>query len=632
MSEDKDFSVWGFVKGFGKLLIGVLLLLQGLIGLVVMLMVVGVIVSVSNGLSGQGGGDGPAIPKDAALLLNPNGVLVEQSETVDPFEQAIQDAYGASEPSQIEVHDLVRAVRAAKTDTKIKGLVLDLGRLYVPSISASKIHYLKGEIEKFKESGKPVYAIGDFYSQEQYLLASSADEIYLHDEGSVIFVGYGRYGTYMKSFLEKIKVTPHVFRVGTFKAAVEPYLRDDMSPEAKEANQAFLSVLWRSFARSVESARGLSQGDVDAFANEYNELLRQADGDFATAAVNAKLVDKLLSRPKQLEAMKAAFGESKDGDSFKSVGYNRYLGSIKSETDGAAPNVAIVTVAGTIIDGEAPAGAAAGGDTVAGYLKSALEDEDVKAVVLRVDSPGGSAFASEIIRDGVLALKAAGKPVVVSMGSLAASGGYWVSAPADEIWAAPTTVTGSIGIFAFFPTFEKAAEHWGVNVDGIGTNPLSSLNATGIGALEAPAADVFQQSVEKGYRDFLGVVSEGRDLDSAYVDSVGQGRVWIGERALDLKLVDKLGDIDAAVAAAAKLADLEDYDRVEMVEEVTPFSMIFGNVAAKAMAIAGVSEDKARMRQSVVRKLIANIEKEAAFFDEFNDPSSLYARCVACTR
>lgn len=632
MSEDKDFSVWGFVKGFGKLLIGALLLIQGVIGLVVMLMIVGVFVSIGNGISGSNGAEGPAIPKDAALLLNPNGVLVEQSETVDPFEQAIQGAYGASEPSQIEVHDLVKVVRAAAKDAKIKGLVLDLGRLYVPSISASKIHYLQSEIVKFKETGKPVYAIGDFYSQEQYLLASTADEIYLHDEGSVLFTGYGSYGTYLKTFLEKMLVTPHVFRVGTYKAAVEPFLRDDMSPDAKEANQAFLAVLWTNFSGSVEKARGLDAGAIDNFANNYNELLRASGGDFATTALNSKLVDKLMSRPDQLKAMKVAFGDSKDGKSFKNVDFSRYLLSLKGNEDGAAPNVAVVTVAGTIVDGAAPAGTAAGGDTVAGYLKSALEDENVKAVVLRVDSPGGSAFASEIIRDGVLALKAAGKPVVVSMGSLAASGGYWVSAPADEIWASPTTVTGSIGIFAFFPTFENAASHWGISVDGVGTNPLSSISAAGIGALDDDVADVFQQSVEKGYRDFLSVVSDGRNLDASYVDQVGQGRVWIGERAIGLKLVDKLGTIDEAVASAAALAGLEKFDQVEMVEEVSPFQMIFGNAAVKAMAIAGMDEHQARARKGVIQKIIAKVEGEAAFFDEFNDPTSLYARCMACSR
>ena len=633
MSEDdKDFSVWGFVKGFGKLLIGVLLLLQGIIGLVVMLMIVGVIVSVSNGFAGGGGGEGPSIPKEAALLINPNGVLVEQAELVDPFEQAISEAYGASEPQQIEVHDLARAIRAGATDDRIKGLVLDLGQLAVPTISASKIHFLSEEIKKFKDSGKPVYAVADYYTQEQYLLAANADKIYMHDKGSLVLIGYGSYGTYLKTFLEKMLVTPHVFRVGTFKAAVEPFIRDDMSPEAKEANAAFLAVLWRNYARSVEKARGLPQGSVANFADNYNEALRNAEGDFALAALKANLIDELKSRPDQIEALKEVFGEDKDNETFKNVEFGRYLASLKEKDDGAKPNVAVVTVAGTIIDGEAPAGVAAGGDTIAGYLKKALDDDDVKAVVLRVDSGGGSAFASEIIRDGVIALKKAGKPVVVSMGSLAASGGYWVAAPADEIWAAPTTVTGSIGIFAFFPTFEKAAERWGVTIDGVGTSALSSFYATGLGPLEENVADIFQQSVEKGYRDFLDVVADGRGLDANYVDQVGQGRVWIGEKALDLKLVDKIGGLDAAVAAAAKRAGLEDYDRVEMIEEVSPFQIFFGQASAKIMALTGVTEARARKRQSVISRIVAGVEKEAAFFAEFNDPGDLYARCIVCAR
>ncbi|HNS88199.1 MAG TPA: S49 family peptidase, partial [Parvularculaceae bacterium] len=249
---------------------------------------------------------------------------------------------------------------------------------------------------------------------------------------------------------------------------------------------------------------------------------------------------------------------------------------------------------------------------------------------LRVDSPGGSAFASEIIRDGVLSLKEAGKPVVVSMGSLAASGGYWISAPADEIWASPTTVTGSIGIFAFFPTFEKAAQHWGLTIDGVGTTALSSIYATGVGPLEENVADIFQQSVEDGYRDFLDVVAEGRELTPDYVDSVGQGRVWIGETAQGLKLVDNLGDIDEAVAAAARLADLTEYDAVRIREEHSPLAIFFGQTAAKLMTAVGVGESKAAASRSLVSRAISTVEKEIAFFDQFNDPNALYARCVVC--
>jgi len=627
--EEHRSSVWGFIKGFGKLLSGILLILQGVVGLALVLLLVGLFANASSFMAG-GAGPAARVPSEAALLINPNGVLVEESEPADPFEQVFQEAYGAEEPSQIEVGAVARAIRHAATDERIKGIVLDLTYLYIPEISASKAHYLAATLDEFKASGKKIYSIGDYYSQEQYLLASRADEVYLHDKGSLVLVGYGAYDGYVKSFLEKILVTPHVFRVGTFKAAVEPFLRDDMSPEAKEANLAFLGSMWTAYKSSVEKARGLEAGAIDRYTNDFNSVLRNSAGDLADAALKSGLVDKLVSRIDQKKAMVEAFGESDDDAGFTSVELSTYLAAIGPEKDGKNPNVAIVTAAGTIVDGEATPGMAAGGDTVAANLKTALEDDDVKAVVLRVDSPGGSAFASEIIRDGVLELKAAGKPVVVSMGSLAASGGYWIAAPGDEIWASPTTVTGSIGIFAFFPTFERAAEYWGINIDGVGTTALSSIYAAGVGPLEDNVADIFQQSVEAGYRDFIEVVAEGRSLDLAYVDSIGQGRVWIGEQAKGLKLVDNLGDLDDAVAAAAKRANLTDYDRVNIREEVTPFQMIFGQATAKAMKLAGYDKQQARGAQSVLRKMIGAVEDKARFFNEFNDPSALYARCMTC--
>lgn len=629
MSEDEHKSgVWGFLKGFGKLIIGILLVLQGVVGLVMLLLIVSLFVGVSDTLSGKGAAG--AVPKEAALLINPEGVLVEEAEIKDPFEAALEEAFGSDQPAQIEVGALVRAIRAAAKDDRIKGAVLDLSQLYISPISASKAHAVAAAVDEFKATGKKVYSIGDYYGQEQYLIASHADEIHMHDKGSLVLVGYGSYDAYMRSFLEKLLVTPHVFRVGTFKAAVEPFLRDDMSPEAKEANLEFLGSMWRSYKASVEKARNLPAGTLDTYANDLNSILRETNGDFAQAALKLRLVDHLSSRPEQLAAMVAAFGKDDSGESFKNVGYDAYLAAIGAEKDGSKPNVAVITAAGTIVDGEAPAGVAAAGDTIAGYLKDALNNDEVKAVVLRVDSPGGSAFASEIIRDGVLALKAAGKPVVVSMGSLAASGGYWISAPADEIWAAPTTVTGSIGIFAFFPTFEKAAQYWGVTIDGVGTTALSSIYGTGIGPLEDNVADIFQQSVEDGYRDFLDVVAEGRSLDTQYVDSIGQGRVWIGEQAVGLKLVDHLGDIDEAVAAAAKLANLTEYDRVNLREHRSPFEMMFGHAAARAMIALGFDESKARSTRSLLKSAVAAVRKEVQFIEEFNDPNALYARCVVC--
>ncbi|MEL7486722.1 MAG: signal peptide peptidase SppA [Pseudomonadota bacterium] len=627
-SETQNFTVWGFIKGFGKLLIGLLLLLQGVIGLFVLIIVLGLIGAAMNGVSG--GKDAVKVPEGAALVLNPNGVLVEQAEAVDPFEQAIEEAYGVDEPGDIEVHDLVRVIREAKTDDRIKAIVLNLGGLAVPSSSASKLHYLAAELDAFKAAGKEIVAVGDFYSQEQYLLAARADKVVMNDFGNVVLLGYGRYGTYLKSFLEKLKITSHVFRVGTFKSAVEPFLRDDMSEEAKAANRAYLNVLWDAYASSVETARGLPAGSVKRYADEAPDLLRASGGDFGEMAMAYGLVDELQSRNQTRAMLKEMFGADKSGKSFKKIGYEKYLEAVGEPEDGDDPNIAIVTAAGAIIDGEADAGDNAGGDTIAKYLKKALDDDDVKAVVLRVDSPGGSAFASEVIRDGVLALKAAGKPVVVSMGSLAASGGYWISAPADEIWAAPTTITGSIGIFGFFTTFEQLAAEWGVNVDGVGTTSLAPFMATGLGPLPETGADIIQQSIEDGYDDFLTVVSEGRDLEKSYVDEIGQGRVWIGSTAKDLKLVDNIGGFDEAVAAAARLANLEKYDQVELIDRTTPFEKLFSTSSARVLKAVGAPKSLALSHRSSLGKLAEAAEKQIAFFDEFNDPNASYARCMEC--
>ncbi len=630
MSDQSGFSVWGFIKGFGKLIIGVLLLLQGLIGLVVLLLFVGVLVSVANGVAGNADKPQVTIPDEAALVINPNGVLVEQAAEIDPFEAVVEEAFGTDQPTEIEVHDLVRAIRKAKDDKRIKGIVLDLGKLEVPSSSASKAHYLSAEIKKFQESGKKVIAVGDYYSQDQYLIAAAADEIHMNDYGSVFIYGYGRYGLYLKSFLEKLKITSHVFRVGTFKSAVEPFIRDDMSPEAEEANRAYLGVLWREYMSTVEGARGLGQGAIDNYANNLGGVLRSVNGDFAEAALQTGLVDKLNSRAEQREHLMTLFGKDKDEKSFKQVGFRRYLSSLGDRKDGDSPNIAVVTASGTIVDGEAPLGEAAGGDTIAALLRKARKDENVKAVVLRVDSPGGSAFASDIIRDELLAIKASGKPVVASMGSLAASGGYWISAAADEIWASPTTITGSIGIFGYFNTFEEAAAHWGLYTDGVGTTELAPLLATGIGPLPENVGDIIQQSIEHGYDRFLTVVSEGRDLDKEYIDSIGQGRVWIGEKATDLKLVDDIGGLDESIEAAARLANLEDYDVVEMTEKKTPFEKLLTGFSVEAVRFVGADQVVAMRGTPTLAKIAGKVEEQIEFFGEFNDPNAAYARCLAC--
>lgn len=635
--DDHNFSVWGFIKGFGKLLIGLLLLLQGLVGLIVLLF----IATIAIATMGAGNKSGPnlQVPADSALLINPQGALVEQAEAADPF-AAFGEYYGAQQDFQVEVGQLVETIRWAKDDKRIKSIVLDLGALGISQYDSSKMNDVAAELDAFKAAGKEIVAVGDFYSQEQYYLAARADKILLNDYGNVVMYGYGSYGVFFKSFLDKMKVTAHVFRVGTFKAAVEPILRDDMSPEAKQANAAYLSVLWDAYAAGVEKARRLPAGSVKAYSNGFGALLNANGGDLALAAKTAKLVDELKPRREQIEFLVEKFGKSDDEDEpFKNVNFKEYHAAVAhskrremSAHDKKQPDIAVVTAAGTIVDGEADDGEAAGGDTIASYLRRAREDDDVKAVVLRVDTPGGSAFASEVIRQEVLALKKAGKPVVVSMGSLATSGGYWISAPADRIYAAPTTLTGSIGIFAYFPTFEKLASEWGVNVDGVGTTSLSSLMATGIGPLQPDAADIFQRSTEHGYNRFLAVVGEGRKLDSAYVDSIGQGRVWIAGAAKERKLVDRFGGLDDAVKGAAELAKLEEgaYDVKQFEGEVDGFASLFGSTSVSVAKFVGLDDDLARLRTSPFGKAAEQAAGVVAFTSSFNDPNGLYARCVVC--
>lgn len=636
--ERKRLGVWDFFKALFKVVIGLSLLAQSLLFLILLLVIIGAVSSVSTSFSSDGKKANVfEVPNDSALVINPEGVLVEIAPPGDPFGDALSEAFGGSSESQIGVHDLIAAIRAAKDDDRIDALVLDLQGLYVPPIYASKAYDVAAAVEAFRESGKRVVAIGDYYTQEQYLIASEADTVLMHDFGGVWIDGYGSYRTFYKALLEKLKVNAHVFRVGTFKSAIEPYIRDDMSPEAKEANLAYLSVLWNTYTAAIDSNRSLKPGSAAAYANNAAEVFRAADGDSGVAATNAGLVDQLMSRAEQVEYIAGIVGaDEDDAGGFRGIGYAGYRLSVHAPEDrGDVGNVAVVTVAGAIVDGDDVDGVASG-DVISGQIRDARLDEDVKALVLRVDSPGGSAFASEVMRDELLAFKKTGRPVVVSMGSLAASGGYWISASADEIWAAPTTVTGSIGVFGFFPTFENSMKEIGVSTDGVGTTSLSAFQATGIGPLPDEAAAMIQASIENVYDRFITLVAEGRNLTPARVDEIGQGRVWIGETAKELKLVDNLGNIDDAIAAAAKRAGLETWDVVGLVQEKSRFELFIENLAgadAKAQSKLIAKELFAQRRSSAVTlaNLARQVTDEFKFLASFNDPAATYVRCIECT-
>ncbi len=367
------------------------------------------------------------------------------------------------------------------------------------------------------------------------------------------------------------------------------------------------------------------------------DYIAQAEGDLAQAAVVAGLVDELRSRKEQLDYLKEIVGADGNGESFKRVGYRTYLFSVNRGHDGSAPNIAVVTAAGPIVDGDAINGVAAG-DRIASYLKQAREDEKVKAVVLRVDSGGGSAFASEVMRTEILALQEAGKPVVASFGSVAASGGYWIAANADEIWAAPTTVTGSIGIFGSIQTYENTLAKAGVYTDGVGTSDMSGLMGAGLGPLPEEFSQIMQASIENGYERFLKIVGEARGLSREEVDERAQGRVWIGEKALDLQLVDKLGYLNDAAASAAALAGIEgDYDVVNIETNLTQWQMILDSLAGASVRHGWIKLDEplfagqaALLQQTSFTKLFEAAADEAAFLETFNDPNALYMGCMEC--
>ncbi len=504
---------------------------------------------------------GPDVPDSTALVVAPSGYLVEQARGYG-FEELLLDLLGQPIDPETSMRPLLEAIDRAKDDDRVKVLVLDLNRMAGGGLS--KLQRLKEAIEEFKESGKPVAAFSDFYLQSQYYLASLADEVYVNPMGMVVLPGYGGYRRYYKEALDRIDARWNVFRVGEYKSAVEPYIRNDMSDEAREARREWLSDLWRGYRDDVAAARELDPETLESYASEYHLQLAEHGGDAAQLALETGLVDHVAPRDAVRARLIELAGEEEETGSFNQIGYRSYLSVTEGEDKDADNVVAVVVAKGSILDGRQPAGTI-GGDSTAKLIREAREDEDVKAVVLRVDSPGGSAFAAEIIRREVELTREAGKPVVASLGSVAASGGYWISMTSDEIWASGSTITGSIGIYAMIPTFEQSLRKLGIHNDGVVTHPMAGL--TGVDRdLPVEVRESLRLMIEEGYEEFITKAAAGRGMEVEEIDRIARGRVWSGEDAHRLGLVDQLGGLDEAVSAAAKLADLGDDYRRRYVE------------------------------------------------------------------
>jgi len=576
--------------------------------------------------------EGVVVADKSALVLDLTGALVEEKTWVDPVSQAINEGTGSKdEDPEVLVRDVVKVVREATTDKRIQVMVLRLDEM--TSGSMDKLQVIGAELEKFKAAGKKIYATASYYSQSQYFLASYADSININPMGSVLLEGFGSFPMYYKAALEKLQISTHVFKVGTYKSAVEPFTRNDMSPEAKEANKAWLDELWANYKQQVATRRGFDVSNFDETYARLLERLKAANGDMTQYALDAKLVDTAKTRQEFRKDLIALVGEDKENHTFNQVSFEDYLSLVQPKHPVVNPltdKVALVVARGSIIDGKAKAGTI-GGDSTADLLRRAREDDKVKAVVLRIDSGGGSAFASEVIAEEVRALKAAGKPVVASMGSVAASGGYWIAAPADEIYASPTTITGSIGIFALFHTAENVMSTIGVNVDGVGTTELAGLSA-GVPlfkGLRPEAQELLQSSINHGYDQFLTHVASNRKMEKAAVDKIAQGRVWTGRKALELGLVDKMGTLDDAIAAAADKASLKQYDVQLIEQELSPQEQMLQNLFSAAAQAGLVPSNFGQT--SELHQLLKAAEQEYKVLTKFNDPNGIYSYCFSCT-
>ncbi|ELB1138915.1 signal peptide peptidase SppA [Vibrio parahaemolyticus] len=564
----------------------------------------------------------PVIEKESALVMNLSGPIVEQRRYVNPMDSVAGSLLGNEMPKENVLFDIVDTIRYAKDDAKVSGLVLALRDL--PETNLTKLRYIAKALNEFKASGKPVYAVGDFYNQSQYYLASYADKVYMAPDGGVLIKGYSAYSMYYKTLLEKLDVSTHVFRVGTYKSAIEPFIRDDMSDPAKESATRWVTQLWSAFVDDVTTNRNINAKVLNPTMEELLTEMKSVDGDLAQLAVKMGLVDELATRQDIRTLFAKEFGS--DGkDSYNAISYYDYLATIRPDYTLANHDIAVVVASGAIMDGQQPRGTV-GGDTVASLLRQARNDEKVKAVVLRVDSPGGSAFASEVIRNEVEALKKAGKPVVVSMSSLAASGGYWISMSADKIVAQPTTLTGSIGIFSVITTFEKGFSKLGINTDGVGTSPFSGDGITT--GLSEGASQAFQLGIEHGYKRFISLVGSNRDMTVEEVDKVAQGRVWTGQDALSFGLVDQMGDFDDAVELAAKLANVTDYGIYWVEEPLSPTELFLQEFMNQVKVSLGV--DATSLLPKSLQPVAQQFEQDASLLQSFNDPKGQYAFCLNC--
>ena len=612
-------TLWRLIAGFFKwtwrLLNFVREMVLNLFFIFLVLVVVGIWMQVS-------GSDSKEPASRGALLLDISGVIVDKPDSSQRFSKLSRQLLGASSDRLQEnsLFDIVNTIRQAKDDRNITGIVMDLKNF--AGGDQPSMQYIGKALKEFRDSGKPVYAIGENYSQGQYYLASFANKIWLSPQGVVDLHGFATNGLYYKSLLDKLKVSTHVFRVGTYKSAVEPFIRDDMSPAAREADSRWIGELWQNYLNTVAANRQITAQQVFPGAQGVLDGLTKTGGDTAKYALDNKLVDALASSVEIEKALTKEFGWSKADKNYRAISYYDY--ALKTPAD-TGDSIGVVFANGAIMDGEETQGNV-GGDTTAAQIRDARLDPKVKAIVLRVNSPGGSVTASEVIRSELAAARAAGKPVVVSMGGMAASGGYWISTPANYIVANPSTLTGSIGIFGVITTVENSLDSIGVHTDGVSTSPLADVSITK--ALPPEAQQMMQLSIENGYKRFITLVADSRNSTPEQIDKIAQGHVWTGQDAKANGLVDSLGDFDDAVAKAAELAKMKQWHLEYYVDEPTFFDKVMDNMSGSVRAM--LPDTLQAMLPAPLASVASTVKSESDKLAAFNDPQNRYAFCLTC--
>ncbi|ECQ2547374.1 signal peptide peptidase SppA [Salmonella enterica] len=612
-------TLWRFIAGFFKWTWRVLNFVRemvlNLFFIFLVLVGVGIWMQIGNGSNSEQTARG-------ALLLDISGVIVDKPSTNHRLGALGRQLFGASSDRLQEnsLFDIVNAIRQAKDDRNITGIVLDLKNF--TGADQPSMRYIGKALREFRDSGKPIFAVGENYSQGQYYLASFANKIWLSPQGQVDLHGFATNGLYYKTLLDKLKVSTHVFRVGTYKSAVEPFIRDDMSPAAREADNRWIGELWQNYLHTVSANRQISPQQLFPGAQAIIDGLTSVGGDTAKYALDHKLVDALASSADVEKALTKQFGWSKTENNYRAISYYDYSLKTPADTGGT---IAVIFANGAIMDGEETPGNV-GGDTTASQIRDARLDPKVKAIVLRVNSPGGSVNASEVIRAELAAAKAAGKPVVVSMGGMAASGGYWISTPANYIVASPSTLTGSIGIFGVINTVENSLSSIGVHSDGVSTSPLADISMTK--ALSPEVQQMMQLSIEYGYKRFITLVADARKRTPEQIDKIAQGHVWTGEDAKANGLVDSLGDFDDTVAKAAELAKLKQWHLDYYQDEPTVLDMVMDSMTGSVRAM--LPEAIQAMLPAPLVSAANTVKAEGDKLAAFNDPQNRYAFCLTC--